>query len=90
MTMSSAMSIKSILIPALNRPPKRERIGELSQGTVIPRIIHQVGMPPAFENRKIPPLFEKNIEKIKALNPGGSSVSTMKPTSRRSSRQTIQ
>lgn len=64
------MSLKSLLIPTLNRPSKRERIPALEEGTSIPRIIHQIGMRPAFENRKIPPLFEKNIEKIKALNPG--------------------
>lgn len=64
------MSIKSLLIPKLNLPPKRERLQALPQGTAIPRIIHQIGMRPAFENRKIPPLFEENIAKLKALNPG--------------------
>jgi mannosyltransferase OCH1-like enzyme len=64
------MSLKSLLIPSLNRPPAREYIAALPEGTSIPRIIHQVGMRPAFENRQIPPLFEKNIEKMKALNPG--------------------
>lgn len=63
------MSIKSLLIPKLNLPPKRTQLPEFPQGTSIPRIIHQIGMRPAFENGKIPPLFEKNIEKLKALNP---------------------
>jgi mannosyltransferase OCH1-like enzyme len=59
------MSIKNLLIPALNQPPSRERLAAVPVGTTIPRILHQT-----FYTRDLPPRLQANVEQLQALNPG--------------------
>lgn len=64
------MSIKALLIPQLNQPSARERVTTFPQGETIPRVIHQIGMRPAFQGRQLPPRLQANVEHLRALNPG--------------------
>lgn len=64
------MSIKRLLIPQLNSPPTREWVSELPAGTTIPRIIHQIGTRPAFQNRELPQILQENVDRLRAMNPG--------------------
>ena len=59
------MSIKTLLIPPLNRPAKRSRMPEFAQGSTIPRIIHQT-----FYERTLSPELQANVDRLRALNPG--------------------
>lgn len=59
------MSLKSLLIPALNQPPKRIQLPEFEAGTSIPRIIHQT-----FYDRNLPERLKANVDELRALNPG--------------------
>jgi len=64
------MSMKALLVPQLNHPPSRTLVPEFEIGTRIPRIIHQIGMRPAFQDRKLPPLLQANVDQLRAMNPG--------------------
>lgn len=64
------MSIKKLLIPQLNTPPTKEVVPELPAGIRIPRIIHQIGVYPAFKDGRLPQLLEENIDRLRAMNPG--------------------
>jgi mannosyltransferase OCH1-like enzyme len=59
------MSIKSLLIPLVNHPPRRTRLTDLPPATGIPRILHQT-----FFSRQLPPHLEANAERLQAQNPG--------------------
>lgn len=59
------MSLKALLIPSLNLPPKRQRLDELPVGETIPRIIHQT-----FYDRNLPERLQANVDQLRALNPG--------------------
>jgi hypothetical protein len=59
------MSIKTLLIPPLNRPPRRARMPEFAPGCAIPRIIHQT-----FYERTLAPELQANVDRLRALNPG--------------------
>jgi len=59
------MSLKALLIPPLNRPPRRPRLPEAAPGTAIPRILHQT-----FYDRNLTPQLQANVERLRALNPG--------------------
>jgi len=59
------MSIKELLIPTLNRPPKTERMPVFELGASIPRIIHQT-----FYERALSPTLQANVDRLRALNPG--------------------
>ena len=58
------MSLKSLLIPILNRAPKRQYLDTLPMGDAIPRIIHQT-----FYDRKLSPELQANVDRLRALNP---------------------
>lgn len=58
------MSLKELLVPALNRPPAVPKIAPLPEGPGIPRIIHQT-----FYLRDLPLELAQNVAHIKALNP---------------------
>jgi hypothetical protein len=58
------MSIKTLLIPVLNQPPKRSRMPDFPLGGGIPKIIHQT-----FYERTLSPLLQANVDRIRALNP---------------------
>jgi mannosyltransferase OCH1-like enzyme len=64
------VSIKTLLIPQLNHAPTRSLVPEVAPGTAIPRIIHQIGMRPAFQRRQLPPLLQANVDHVRAMNPG--------------------
>ncbi|WP_288378348.1 glycosyltransferase family 32 protein [uncultured Massilia sp.] len=64
------MSIKRLLIPQLNTAPTQELIPELPVGTSIPRIIHQIGTRPAFQNKQLPEILQANVDHLRAMNPG--------------------
>lgn len=59
------MSIKSLLFPPLNRPPRHLRMDALPEGTSIPRIIHQT-----FYERKLSDSLQANVDRLRELNPG--------------------
>jgi mannosyltransferase OCH1-like enzyme len=59
------MSLKALLIPPLNRPPKRVQLPEFAAGTSIPRIIHQT-----FYERKLSDTLQANVDRLRELNPG--------------------
>jgi mannosyltransferase OCH1-like enzyme len=59
------MSIKQLLIPTLNRPPRTERMPVFQQGTSIPRIIHQT-----FYERSLSTTLQANVDRLRELNPG--------------------
>lgn len=59
------MSIKTLLIPPLNRPAKRSRMPEFALGSTIPKIIHQT-----FYERTLSPELQANVDRLRALNPG--------------------
>jgi mannosyltransferase OCH1-like enzyme len=59
------MSIKELLVPPLNRPPKHRHMPEFAAGTAIPRIIHQT-----FYERKLSDRLQANVDSLRALNPG--------------------
>jgi mannosyltransferase OCH1-like enzyme len=59
------MSLKTILIPRLNRPPQRSIVSEIPGGAAIPRIIHQT-----FYDRTLPPELQASTEALRARNPG--------------------
>jgi len=59
------MSLKSLLIPALNNPPKRQLLDALPVGQTIPRIIHQT-----FYDRNLPERLQANVNRLRELNPG--------------------
>jgi len=63
------MSIKAFLIPQLNRPATHERVPVFPAGEAIPRVIHQIGMRPAFQKQQLPPRLQENVEQLRALNP---------------------
>jgi mannosyltransferase OCH1-like enzyme len=58
------MSIKALLIPALNQPPERIQLPEFEAGTKIPRIIHQT-----FYDRTLPERLQANVTQLRELNP---------------------
>ena len=64
------MLIKALLIPQLNNPPTKELVPEIPAATTIPRIIHQIGMRPAFQDRQLPQLLQGNVNHLRAMNPG--------------------
>jgi hypothetical protein len=64
------MSLKALLIPQLNQPGKREHVPTFAPGDAIPRVIHQIGMRPAFQDRQLPPRLQENVDHLRALNPG--------------------
>jgi len=64
------MSIKKLLVPVLNHPPRTDYVPVFAPGDAIPRIIHQIGMRPAFQDRQVPPRLQANIEHVRAMNPG--------------------
>ncbi len=64
------MQIKRLLIPQLNNPPSKELLQELPAGKTIPRVIHQIGIRPAFQGRELPPILQENVDHLRALNPG--------------------
>ncbi|SMP82008.1 glycosyltransferase family 32 protein [Noviherbaspirillum suwonense] len=57
-------SLKSSLIPALNRPSPRCLVAALPEGKGIPKIIHQT-----FYKTALPEALELNVTKLKKLNP---------------------
>jgi mannosyltransferase OCH1-like enzyme len=59
------MSLKALLIPRLNQPPRRSIVSEEAIGTAIPRIIHQT-----FYDRKLPPELQASTEALRQRNPG--------------------
>jgi mannosyltransferase OCH1-like enzyme len=59
------MSIKTLLIPTLNRVPKYSRLPEYEMGKEIPRIIHQT-----FYDRTLPERLQANVDRLRAMNPG--------------------
>lgn len=59
------MSIKALLIPSLNRPPRRDQLPAFEAGTAIPRILHQT-----FYDRKLPERLEQSVAELRAINPG--------------------
>ena len=59
------MSLKALLIPTLNQPPRRSLLPTLPAGDAIPRIIHQT-----FYERVLPPELQANVDRLRALNPG--------------------
>jgi len=59
------MSIKALLIPSLNRPPRRPRLPEFEAGSSIPRILHQT-----FHDRNLPERLAQNVARLRELNPG--------------------
>jgi mannosyltransferase OCH1-like enzyme len=59
------MSIKSLLIPALNQAPQRTHLSAFEAGKSIPRIIHQT-----FYDRKLPERLQANVTQLRELNPG--------------------
>lgn len=59
------MSLKALLIPRLNQPPRRSIVREEAMGTAIPRIIHQT-----FYDRNLPPELQASTEALRARNPG--------------------
>jgi inositol phosphorylceramide mannosyltransferase catalytic subunit len=64
------MSLKKLLIPQLNYLPKQQHVPEFAPSDTIPRIIHQIGMRPAFQDRQLPPRLQMNVERVRAMNPG--------------------
>lgn len=64
------MSIKALLIPQLNHVPSRALVPEFPFGDSIPRIIHQIGMRPAFDGNELPQLLQANVDGLRAMNPG--------------------
>jgi len=64
------MSIKALLFPQLNQKMKRDCMPEFPLGDAIPRIIHQIVMRPAFQDRQLPPRLQENVDALRALNPG--------------------
>ncbi|MFK3739407.1 glycosyltransferase family 32 protein [Massilia sp. TN1-12] len=58
------MSIKELLVPPLNRPPKRRPLPVFEQGDAIPRILHQT-----FYERTLAPELQANVDRLRALNP---------------------
>jgi mannosyltransferase OCH1-like enzyme len=59
------MSLKALLIPTLNLPPRRSLVPALPAGQSIPRIIHQT-----FYERTLPPELQRNVDRLRTLNPG--------------------
>jgi mannosyltransferase OCH1-like enzyme len=59
------MSLKALLIPTLNRPPKRALLASIAEGDKIPRIIHQT-----FYDRTLPAQLQANVDRLRQLNPG--------------------
>lgn len=59
------MSLKALLIPTLNLPPRRNPLPAQPMGESIPRIIHQT-----FYERTLPPELQRNVDRLRALNPG--------------------
>jgi inositol phosphorylceramide mannosyltransferase catalytic subunit len=58
------MSLKSLLIPTLNQPPRRSLLAPLPAGESIPRILHQT-----FYDRTLPPELQRNVDRLRTLNP---------------------
>src|SRR3954468_19020335 len=50
--------------PTLNIPPDQEILTDVPEGVGIPRIIHQT-----FRSRLLPEPIQKNIQKIREMNP---------------------
>jgi mannosyltransferase OCH1-like enzyme len=59
------MSIKALLIPSLNRPPRRVQLPAFEAGASIPRILHQT-----FHDRTLPERLAANVSRLRELNPG--------------------
>lgn len=59
------MSIKELLFPPLNRPPRHARIAALPEGMHIPRIMHQT-----FYERTLSDSLQANVDRLRELNPG--------------------
>jgi hypothetical protein len=59
------MSIKKKIFPPLNVTPSSAVLPQFPELTGIPRIIHQT-----FYSTQLPEELQKNVEQIKALNPG--------------------
>ena len=59
------MSIKSLLFPPLNLPPKQELMETIEAGNSIPRIIHQT-----FYEHTLNDKLQANVDHLRALNPG--------------------
>lgn len=60
-----SMKIKNAIFPRLNTAPDLDRVPTLVQGVGIPKVIHQT-----FYDRILPLDLQKNVEKLKELNPG--------------------
>lgn len=58
------MSLKALLIPALNHPPKRHLLDAFPVGQTIPKIIHQT-----FYDRNLPERLQANVQRLRELNP---------------------
>lgn len=59
------MSIKTLLFPPLNVPPRRSLLDTFEAGTSIPRIIHQT-----FYERNLSERLQENVDHLRAMNPG--------------------
>lgn len=59
------MKIVDLLKPRLNDNAPLSRVVPMSEGAVIPRIIHQT-----YFSRNLPDELKENIERIKGMNPG--------------------
>jgi mannosyltransferase OCH1-like enzyme len=60
-----AMSIKALLFPSLNYPPKQDYFPEFKAGISVPRILHQT-----FHDRQLPDRLQENVTRLRELNPG--------------------
>jgi mannosyltransferase OCH1-like enzyme len=59
------MSIKTLLFPPLNVPPRRALLDTFEAGTAVPRIIHQT-----FYERNLSERLQENVDHLRAMNPG--------------------
>jgi mannosyltransferase OCH1-like enzyme len=59
------MSLKALLIPVLNQPPKRALLADVAAGDAVPKIIHQT-----FYERSLPPQLQANVDRLRTSNPG--------------------
>ena len=63
------MRLKERLFPRLHQRPKIDAVPAFPEGTKIPKVIHQT-----FHSKRLPPIIEENVARIKALNPGWKYV----------------
>jgi mannosyltransferase OCH1-like enzyme len=59
------MKFKDAIFPRLNTIPDRDMVPTFVQGIGIPKVIHQT-----FYDRVLPPDLERNVQRLKELNPG--------------------